>query len=74
VAKKTLRFLLMFSPVTFSIDFNNRGMVDNPVDGSHRHQGVREDLIPVTKRLIRCDNQTATFIPMGDKFKQDLGL
>jgi hypothetical protein len=35
----------MFFPVTVAIDFNNRGMVDNSVDGSHRHHCIREDLI-----------------------------
>jgi hypothetical protein len=42
----------MFFPVTVAIDFNDSGMVDNPVDCHYGHQGVREYLIPVTERLI----------------------
>ena len=34
---KTLRFLLVFFPVANAIDFNNRGVMDNAVDGSYRH-------------------------------------
>ena len=45
--------------------------MDNAVDGGHRHQGVWKDLIPVTKGLIRGDDQAAAFIPMSNKFKQD---
>jgi len=47
-----LRFFLVFSPVTVAIDFKDRGMVDNSVDGCHGHQGVREYLIPVAKWLV----------------------
>lgn len=34
---KILRFLLVFFPVANAIDFNNRGVMDNAVDGSYRH-------------------------------------
>ena len=34
---KILRFLLVFFPVANAIDFNNRGVMDNSVDGSYRH-------------------------------------
>ena len=64
----------MFFPITVSVDFDNGGMMDNSVDGSYRHHGIREDLVPMAKGLVWGNDQTATFISMGDKFKQDLGF
>ena len=48
-----LRFLLVFFPVTVAINFDNRGMVNDPIDGSDCHHGIREYLIPVAKGLVR---------------------
>ena len=48
--------------------------MDNAVDGSYRHQCIREDLIPVAKRLVRGNDQAAAFIAMSNKLKQDLRL
>ncbi len=48
--------------------------MDQAVNCSHSHHAVRENLIPVTKRLVGRDDKTSRFIAVGNKLKQYLGL
>lgn len=62
----------MFPHVTVDIDLKDRGMVDDSVNGRYGHQRVGEYLIPMAKRLVRSNDQIATFVTMGNQFKQHL--
>jgi len=44
---------MAFLPITFTVDFDDGCVMDDPVDGGNGHHGVREDLIPLAKRLVK---------------------
>ena len=48
--------------------------MDEPINRGHRHNAVREDLIPFAERLIGCDDETPAFVAVGDELEQDVSL
>jgi len=38
--------------------------MDNSIDRGNSHHGVGKDLIPLTERLVRGNDQAAAFIPV----------
>jgi hypothetical protein len=50
--KNRLFIYALFFSIAFSFDFNKGGMMDNTVDSSRRHHGIRKDMIPLAERLI----------------------
>ena len=44
--------------------------MDEPVDGGHRHAGVREDVIPAGEWLVGGYQKTFPLIPLGDQLEQ----
>lgn len=46
--------------------------MDDPINGRGRGQGILENLIPLGKDEIGGDDDTTTFIPFGQKSKEDL--
>ena len=64
-----------FAPaVAFDVEFENGGMVHEPVDGCQRHGRVREDAVPIAEGLICRDGNGASFVSGADQFKQDAGF
>ena len=61
-------------PEAISLNVNNEGMVNQPVDGGHGHHGIGEDVIPLTKGLIGGDEETVALVAMGNEFKEDRGF
>ena len=39
------------------------------INRRHRHHGIREDVIPLAKGLIGCNQQALALIAMGDELK-----
>jgi len=63
-----------FSTVTFDVHLEDRGVVDQTIDGSQRHCLVREDTPPFAKWLIGRDQQRASFVAGGDQLEQHTGF
>jgi hypothetical protein len=40
------------APIAFDIQLEDRRVMDEPVDGGHRHAGVWEDVIPAGEWLV----------------------
>lgn len=45
-------------------------MVDQPVGCCHRHRLIHEDAAPFTERMVARNNQTPSFVSMGDQLEQ----
>ena len=48
--------------------------MDEPINRGHRHNAVREDLIPFAERLIGRNDEAAAFVAVGDELEQDVSL
>ena len=57
--------------VTLDIDFEDRGVMNEPVDGGERHGGVREDPAPFPERLIGGDEGGPPFVAGADEFEEN---
>ena len=57
--------------VAVDIDFEDRRVMDEAIDGSQRHGWVREDLAPSPERLIGGDQDGATFVARADQLEQN---
>ncbi len=62
------------APVALDVHFQNRGMVDEAVDGGERHGGVGEDLAPFAERLIGGDEEGSALVSGADQFEEHAGL
>jgi hypothetical protein len=60
--------------VAFAIHLDDRGVMDQSVDGCRRHGGIGKDSVPGRKRLVGGDSDAVSFVSMGDEFEQDAGL
>ena len=61
-------------PKAISLNVNNEGMVNQPVDSGHGHHGIGEDVIPLTKGLIGGNKEAVALVAMGNEFKEDRGF
>ena len=59
------------SPVAVDVDFENRSVMHEAIDGGESHGGIREDLPPCTERLIGGDGSRAALVAGADEFEQD---
>ena len=66
--------LRVFSAVAFSLQFDDMGVMNESIDGRHRHALVGKDAVPLTEWLIGCDDQAGTLIAVCDQLKQHAGL
>jgi site-specific recombinase XerD len=57
-------FMFVFGTITLSGNMNDRGVMYQPIDRGNCHHIIRKNSIPLTKRLISRDDQTACFITM----------
>src|SRR5271169_4183498 len=60
--------------VALGIEFEDGGVVDQPVDRGHGHRRVGEDLVPLAEGLVAGGNQAAALVALGDELEQDVGL
>jgi hypothetical protein len=58
------------APIAFDIQLEDRRVMDEPVDGGHRHAGVREDVIPAGEWLVGGYQKTFPLVSLGDQFEQ----
>ena len=56
--------------VTLDVHLEDRGMMDEPVDGGDGHGLVGEDDIPPAERLIGRDHDRTPLVSGGDQFEQ----
>ena len=61
-------------PEAISLNVDDEGMVNQPVNSGHGHHGIGEDVIPLTKGLIGRDKETVALVAMGNEFKEDGGF
>jgi integrating conjugative element protein (TIGR03761 family) len=61
-------------PVAFTAEFDDVGVMDQPVDGGDGHHVVREDAIPGAERLVGGDDHAAGLVAVGDQFEEHGGL
>ena len=59
------------SPVAVDVDFEDRGVMDEVIDGGQRHGGIGEDLAPFAERLVGGDEGGAALVAGADEFEQD---
>jgi hypothetical protein len=62
------------SAVAFDVEFQDGGVVHQPVDGGECHGRVGEDAVPIAEGLICRDCDGTSFISGTDQFKQDAGF
>jgi hypothetical protein len=60
--------------VAIDVDFENRGVVNQAIDGGQRHGGIRENLAPCTKWLIGGDQRRSPLVTGTDQLEQNLGF
>ena len=62
------------SPVALDVHLQDRGVVDEAVDGGERHGLIGEDLAPFAEGLIGGDQHGSPLVARGDQLEQDAGL
>src|SRR5271168_4707883 len=60
--------------VAFAIHLDDRGVMDQSIDGRRRHGGIGKDRVPGRKRLVGGYSDAVSFVSMRDEFEQDAGL
>lgn len=53
--------------IAFDIQFEDRGVVDETVDGGERHGGIWKDLVPFAERLVGGDQHGSPFVAGADQ-------
>lgn len=48
--------------------------MNQAVNSCDSHHGIWENLLPLTKGLIGCNQEAFAFVTMSDEFKQDSGF
>lgn len=59
---------------TLGMHLKNSRMVDQAVNGGNGHHRIGKDALPLTKRLIRRDQEALALIAVGNEFKQHRGF
>ena len=70
-------FLLIGSglfTVAISLDLNNESMMHKPINGSHGHHVIGEDMVPLAEGLIGRDEKTFSFVAMSNQLKENGGF
>lgn len=62
------------TPVTLDVQLKDGRVMDQAVDGGHRHRGVGEHVVPARERLVGRDQQAAPLVPLGDQLEQHARL
>jgi len=57
--------------VAFDVHLEDRRMVDESVDRSDSHAGIRKHVIPSREGLVGRDQKAAALVSFGDQFEQD---
>jgi hypothetical protein len=60
--------------VAVDVDFEDRGVVNQAIDGGQRHGGIRENLAPCAKRLIGGDQRRSPLVTGTDQLEQNRGF
>jgi hypothetical protein len=62
------------SPVAVDIDFEDRRVMDETIDGGQGHGRIGEDLAPLAEWLVGGDEGGASFVAGADELEQDGGF
>ena len=60
--------------VAIGFDLNNEGMMHQPINSSHGHHVIGEDMVPLVEGLIGSDQKTFSFIAMSNQLKKNGGF
>ena len=72
-AFEPLLFHRLAEAVAFAVHLEDMTMMRQTVQQSGRHPFALEDLDPFAKRQITGDQQTASFVAIGEHLKQQFG-
>lgn len=61
-------------PIAFDVEFEDGGVVYEPIDGGQGHGWVGEDFLPLAEGLIVGDEHGLSFIAGADQFEQNTGF
>jgi hypothetical protein len=56
--------------IAFDVELEDGRVMDQPVDGGHRHGRVGEDLVPFAKGLICGQEKRTVLLPGADQLEQ----
>ena len=62
------------SPAAVDVEFQDDGVVHDPVNRRGGGHGVSEDAFPLRKDQAERDTQRPAFVAFGDEGENDLGL
>jgi hypothetical protein len=63
----------LFAAIAFDlVEFEDRRVMDQAVDGRHRHAGVGEDVVPAGERLVGGDQDADVTLSKGDTLHVDI--
>ena len=60
--------------IAIGFDLNNECMMHQPINGSHGHHVIGEDMVPLAEGLIGRDQETFSFIAVSNQLKEDGGF
>lgn len=60
--------------IAFDVEFDDRRVMPQPVDGGDRHALVREHIVPAREGLVGRNQKAFTFISLRDQFEQHAGF
>jgi hypothetical protein len=64
----------LFSAIAVDVHFEDRGVMDEAIDGRQGHGLIREDFAPFAERLIGGDEHRSSLVAGADQLKQNAGL
>ena len=63
---------MVLHPITGTLETDDIGMVNNPIDHRRRHRRVTENIAPPTKSQIARQDQRRLFIPARDELEEQI--
>ena len=60
--------------ITFDVDFEDRGVVNEAIDGVERHGRIRKNPALGAERLIGRDEHGPMLVTGADQFEEDSGF
>src|SRR5208282_5073442 len=73
-ATPTLSIEGFSAAIALDIHLEDRGVMDEAIDGCERHGLVREDLVPFAERLVGRDQHGSSLVTRGDQLEQHAGF
>lgn len=62
------------APITFDIRLEDRRVMNEPVNGGHRHTRVQKDVVPAGEWLVGGSQKAFSLVFFGDRLEQRAGF